>query len=222
MTPSVFRPDRLEIAVIVCCLCGMGTNAQTSVSAFRPGPPIKPGVENASADTGGRTKSSFTQSPYQIGTDDVLTISVWHETDLSRDVPVRPDGRISVPLVGDIQAAGKTTLELQGELKLALSKYVKSPEVTVIVSDIRSRRVNVIGQVTRPGTFPLTQSMGVLDALAEAGGLRDFAKRKSIYVLRVMPDGTRERLNYRYVDVLKGSHDSQEIILQTHDTVVVP
>jgi polysaccharide export outer membrane protein len=222
MNHNVFRPYRLILVVIVSCLWGMDTYAQTNVSALRTTPPVKTSEENASTDPGVRTKVSVTQLPYQIGTDDVLTISVWHETDLSRNVPVRPDGRISVPLVGDIQAAGKTALELQGELKLALSKYIKSPEVTVIVSDIRSRRVNVIGEVTRPGTFPLTQSMGVLDALAEAGGLRDFAKKKNIYVLRVMPDGTRQRLDYRYLDVLKGNHDSQEIMLQTHDTVVVP
>jgi polysaccharide export outer membrane protein len=121
-----------------------------------------------------------------------------------------------------MQAAGKTAMELQQDITIALAKFVKAPEVTVIVSDIRSLRVNVIGQVTRPGTYPLTHSMGVLDALAEAGGLRDFAKKKDIYVLRVMPDGTRERLSYRYLDVLKGASGSLEIMLRTHDTVVVP
>ena len=152
----------------------------------------------------------------------MLTISVWHEPDLSRSVPVRPDGKISLSLVGDVAAAGKTATELEGQLKLALAKFLKDPQVTVIVSDIRSQRINVIGQVTRPGTFPLTQSMGVLDAVAQAGGLRDFAKKKDIYVLRVAPDGRRVRLAYKYENVLKGNHGSQELILQAHDTVVVP
>lgn len=160
--------------------------------------------------------------PYRIGVDDVLNISVWHEPDLTRTVPVRPDGKISLPLVGDVMAAGKTAVTLQGELKLALSKYVKDPELTVAVAEIRSRRINVIGEVNRPGAYPLTQSMGVLDALAQAGGLRDFAKKKDIYVLRELPDGERQRLPYSYENVLKAKHGAQDITLEPHDTVVVP
>jgi polysaccharide export outer membrane protein len=162
------------------------------------------------------------QPAYRIGVDDVLNISVWQEPDLSRTVPVRPDGKISLPLVGDVTAAGKTAMELQGELKLGLTKFVRNPELTVIVADIRSRRINVIGQVSKPGTFPLTQSMGVLEALAAAGGLRDFAKKKDIYVLRMSPDGKRQRLSYAYENVLKGKTGSNELMLQPRDTVVVP
>jgi polysaccharide export outer membrane protein len=159
---------------------------------------------------------------YKIGVDDVLTISVWHEPDLSRTVPVRPDGRISLPLVGEIQAAGVTAPALEDQLKTALAKFVKDPELTVMVAEIRSQRVNVIGQVQHPGTFPLTQSTGVLDALAWAGGLREFAKKNKIYVLRTYADGRRTRLNYNYKAVLEGKKGAQDIILQSNDTVVVP
>lgn len=175
-------------------------------------------------DRGTRTVPAVSDvtAPYRIGADDVLAISVWHEPDLSRTVPVRPDGQISLPLVGDVTAAGKTAVELQGVLRAALTKFVKDPEVDVIVSDIRSQKINVIGEVTKPGSFPLTQSMGVLDALAQAGGLRDFAKKKDIYVLRVLPDGRRLRMKYSYQAVLKGGKNAQELMLQSHDTVVVP
>jgi polysaccharide export outer membrane protein len=166
--------------------------------------------------------ASGTNSPYHIGVDDIITISVWHEPDLSRNVPVRPDGKISLPLVGDVQAAGKTAMGLQAELKTSLAKFVKDPELTVIVSDIRSRRINVIGQVNRPGAYALTQSEGVLDAIAQASGLRDFAKTKDIYVLRETADGKRLRLHYDYQNVIKGKKGAQDIMLQPRDTVVVP
>ena len=159
---------------------------------------------------------------YRIGVDDILTITVWHEPDISRNVPVRPDGKISLPLVGEVQAAGTTTPELERSLKETLAKFIKDPEVTVIVAEIRSQRINVIGQVMHPGAFSLTQQMGVLDAIALAGGLRDFAKKGSIYVLRASADGNRTRMPYDYKAVLKGKSSAQEILLKANDTVVVP
>jgi polysaccharide export outer membrane protein len=187
------------------------------------------GVESIGT-TGGvsfsATRSTIAQNAglpaYRIGVDDVLTITVWHEPDISRNVPVRPDGKISLPLVGEVQAAGTTTPELEKQLRASLAKFIKDPEVTVMVAEIRSQRVNVIGQVMRPGAFALTQSMGVLDAIALAGGLRDFAKKGSIYVLRASTNGNRVRIPYDYKAVLKGKHDAQEILLRANDTVVVP
>lgn len=198
----------LLAVAISCPAWGQADNRQGLVS------PPAPGDSNPQAASSPRQ--------YRIGVDDVLTISVWHEPDLSRTVPVRPDGRISLPLVGEVEAAGKTTPELEEELKTSLGQYVKAPELTVIVSQIRSRRVNIIGQVMHPGTFTLTQSMGVLDALAAAGGLRDFAKKKHIYVLRETGTGRRVRLPYDYKNVLQGKKNAQDILLQANDTVVVP
>lgn len=159
---------------------------------------------------------------YRIGVDDILSVNVWHETDLSRNVTVRPDGKISLPLIGEVRAAGKTPTALQGELQSDLAQFIKDPQLTVIVAEIRSRRINVIGQVMHPGTFSLTQQMGVLDAIALAGGLREFAKKNKIYVLRETAAGRRVRLEYKYRDILRGKGNAQDILLEPHDTVVVP
>lgn len=113
-------------------------------------------------------------------------------------------------------------MELQEEIRISLGQFLKDPEVVVILSEMRSKRVNVIGQVARPGTYPLSQSMGVLDALAVAGGLKEFAKKNKIYVLRIAPNGQRARIAYNYNNVLKGKRNIQDLTLLPRDTVVVP
>lgn len=176
----------------------------------------------SSADLKSTFTSAAVSKDYKIGIDDILTVNVWHEPDLSRNITVRPDGKISLPLIGDVQAQGKTPPQLQAELRSDLAQFIKDPELTVIVAEIRSRRVNIIGQVVHPGTFAMTQQMGVLDVIAEAGGLREFAKKNKIYVLRETSAGQRVRLDYNYRDVLSGKHNAQDILLQANDTVVVP
>ena len=208
----------LSAAVFACCLSATPfVQAQLSAQTAQLDPDA-----GSSGSGNARVLSAAAQRQYHVGADDLLTISVWHQPDLSRTVPVRPDGLISLPLVGEIQAAGKTTPELEDEIRAALTHYLKDPELTVMVAQIRSRRVNVIGEVGHPGTLELTQSMGVLDAIAAAGGLRDFAKKNKIYVLRETADGQRTRLHYDYEAVLKGKRTAQEIMLQANDTVVVP
>jgi polysaccharide export outer membrane protein len=159
---------------------------------------------------------------YVIGVDDVLAVSVWKEPDLSRTLPVRPDGKITLPLLGDVQAAGNTAGQLQRELRNSLASYVAVPEVAVIVQEVRSRKFNVVGQVAKPGSYSLSESMTVLDAIAQAGGLGIYAKSNAIYVLRVRPDGSSMHLPFNYKRVLKGTNLSQNVKLQPHDTVVVP
>lgn len=183
--------------------------------------PLQAGGET-SADLTSALSGQPVSKDYKIGIDDVLTVNVWHEPDLSRNITVRPDGKISLPLVGEIEASGKTPPQLQAELRTDLAQFIKDPELTVIVSEIRSRRVNVIGEVIHPGTFAITQEIGVLDVIAEAGGLKEFAKQKQIYVLRETSAGKRIRLNYDYKDVLHGKNNAQDILLQANDTVVVP
>lgn len=180
------------------------------------------GTSEASAALNSSIKDSPVAKDYVIGVDDVLAINVWHEPDLSRSIVVRPDGKISLPLLGDVKAAGKTPPQLQSELQTDLTRFIKDPALTVIVAEIRSRRVNIIGQVSHPGTFALTQQMGVLDVIAEAGGLKEFAKQKDIYILRETSAGQRIRLAYDYRDVLRGKKNAQDILLQADDTVVVP
>jgi polysaccharide biosynthesis/export protein len=159
---------------------------------------------------------------FVIGDDDMLAINVWKEPDISRSIPVRSDGKISLPLVGEVQAAGRTPLKLEQEIASRLKNYIDEPEVTVIVQQINSQRFNILGLVNKPGAYALTSSATILDAIALAGGFRDFAKQKSVYVLRQNPDGTEKRIPFNYKDVVKGKNASQNIKLEPRDTVIVP
>jgi len=159
---------------------------------------------------------------FVIGNDDVLVVNVWKEPDLSRSIPVRSDGRISLPLIGEVQAAGRTPLKLEQEIASKLQPYLEEPEVTVIVQQINSQKFNILGQVAKPGSYAITNSATVLDAIALAGGCRDFAKRGSIYILRHNSDGSESRISFNYKDVIKGKNMAQNIKLRSHDTIVVP
>jgi polysaccharide export outer membrane protein len=159
---------------------------------------------------------------FVIGNDDVLAVSVWKEPDISRSIPVRSDGKISLPLVGELQATGRTPLKLEQDIASKLKSYIEEPDVTVIVQQINSQKFNILGQITRPGVYPLTNTATVLDAIALAGGFRDFAKQKSIYVLRQNADGTQTKIPFNYKQVLKGENPAQNIKLQAHDTIVIP
>ncbi len=157
-----------------------------------------------------------------IGADDILAVNVWKEPDISRSVPVRSDGMISLPLAGELQASGQTPHQLEIAIAGKLKSYISEPEVTVIVQEIRSQKFNILGQVARPGSYPLTNASTVLDAIALAGGFRDFAKQKNIYILRQNPDGGQSRLPFNYKEVIKGKDAAQNIKLQPRDTIVIP
>jgi polysaccharide export outer membrane protein len=159
---------------------------------------------------------------YQVGVDDVLNINVWKEPDLCRVIPVRPDGKITLPLIGDIQATGKTPIALQQEIHDRLTSFMSVPEVTVIVQEVKSMKFNIVGQVAKPGSYPLSEPTTVLDAIAQAGGLGVYAKSSNIYVLRTRPDGSAVKLPFHYKQVLKGANSAENVRLQSRDTVVVP
>jgi polysaccharide export outer membrane protein len=159
---------------------------------------------------------------FVIGNDDLLVVNVWKEPDVSRSLPVRSDGRISLPLVGEVQAAGRTPLQLQEEIANKLEKYITNPQVTVIVQEINSEKFNILGQVAKPGAYSLTHETTVLDAIASAGGFRDFAKQRAIYILRKNPSGGESRIPFNYKEVIKGKNPEQNIRLEPRDTVVVP
>jgi polysaccharide export outer membrane protein len=159
---------------------------------------------------------------FVIGNGDVLAINVWKQPDITRSLPVRSDGRISLPLVGEVQAAGLTPLTLEANIKGALQAYLTEPEVTVIVEKINSEKFNILGRVAKPGAYPLTDPTTVLDAIALAGGCRDFAKNKAIYILRVNADGSESRIPFNYQSVIKGKNLEQNILLRPRDTIVVP
>lgn len=203
-------------------LVSAGLFAQTESA---PAPPVpgsdKSAAQNSTPETRPAAKGHSDDS-YVIGSDDMLAISVWKEPDVSRTVPVRSDGKISLPLVGELQAGGQTPRQLEQEITKRLQSYISEPEVTVIVTESKSQRINILGMVSKPGTYLLTGSATVLDAIAMAGGFKDFAKKKSIYVLRAAPDGTQQRIPFNYNDVIKGKNPEQNIKLMPHDTLVVP
>jgi polysaccharide export outer membrane protein len=129
---------------------------------------------------------------------------------------------ISLPLVGEIKAVGNTPIQLQEHLAEVMKKYVSDPQVTVVVEKVSSLNFNIVGEVNRPGYFPLTRRMTVLDAIAMAGGFKDFAKTKKVYVLRTSAQGTEQRLPFNYKEVIAGKNPQQNIELQPGDTIVVP
>jgi polysaccharide export outer membrane protein len=159
---------------------------------------------------------------YVIGSSDVLAITVWKEPEVSRSIPVRPDGRISLPLVGEIQAAGRTPIQLEQDIAARLQTYISKPEVTVIVEQINSEKFNILGRVVKPGSYLLSGTTTVLDAIALAGGFQDFAKQGGIYILRPNPQGGESRLAFNYKQVIKGNHPEQNVRLEPHDTIIVP
>jgi len=194
---------------------GAGASAAPSTAA-----PSTAAAASQNADNSTAPKPH--DDTFVIGNDDVLAINVWKEPDISRSIPVRSDGKISLPLVGEVQAAGRTPLKLEQDIASKLKSYIEEPEVTVIVQQINSQKFNILGQVNKPGTYPLTNSATVLDAVALAGGFRDFAKQKSIYVLRQNADGSQTRIPFNYKEVVKGQNPGQNIKLQPRDTIVVP
>jgi polysaccharide export outer membrane protein len=157
---------------------------------------------------------------FVIGVSDVLAITFWRDPRLSGDVVVRPDGRISLPLLNDVPAAGSTPEQLASVLEATAAKYIADADVTVIVKEIHSRRVFVVGQVTNPGMVVLSGDMNVLQLIAMSGGLLEYADKKNLVIVRT-ENGQERRFKFNYNDVLKGKNLSQNILLQPGDTVVV-
>ena len=171
-------------------------------------------------DVAGAMPADATPPDYVLGSDDQLHITVWKETDFTVTLPVRPDGKISLPLINDIQAAGLTPMQLRVSITEKLKKYIADPRVTVVVTAMNSRRVFVSGEVLHTGAMPLLPNMTMLQALA-AAGFTQFANLKGIYVLR-MENGKQVRIPFNYRQVIKGNHPEQNILLRPGDTVVVP
>lgn len=154
---------------------------------------------------------------YIIGPEDVLRVAVWREPELSGDFPVRPDGKISLQLIGELQAAGVTPEQLGKNITEGLSKYMTRPEVSVAVRQVNSKKYFISGEIQRPGSYPLLNPTTVLSALVNAGGFRDFANTKKIVILR----GT-DRFYFNYKDVIKGKKLEQNIYLENGDQIIVP
>ena len=175
-----------------------------------------------STDSAGAERKTATSDPnYVIGGQDVIDIAVWKEPELTRTVPVRPDGKISLPLLNDVQAAGLTPTQLAAELTESLKKYVTNPQVTVIVTQINSQRFYVTGEVNRAGAYPLLPNMTLLQGLTSAGGFTQFANQKKIFLLRT-ENGKQVKHPFNYKDVINGKSPEQNVVLKAGDTIVVP
>jgi len=201
-----------------------GTNLLLLVGAFLVAPPWGQEPENKTpipAKTSGTVSQISVDPDYKIGPQDVLRIDVWKEPDISRTIPVRPDGKITLPLLNDVQAAGMTAMQLAASLHDSFSKFLTNPQVTVTVTEINSRRVYITGEVVRAGALPLLPGMTVLQALSSSGGFTQFAKTKNIYVLRT-EEGKQVKHPFNYKEVVKGNLQGQNILLQPGDIIVVP
>ncbi len=159
---------------------------------------------------------------YAIGPSDVLEVNVWKDPELSAKVPVRPDGKISLPLIGELQVSGLTAMNVQLIVANKLKEYIANPEVTVIVTEIKSRTYVVVGKIAHPGSFDLSKPTSVLDAIAIAGGFLDFAKVSKVYIIRKDDSGKTLRLPFEYKKVINQRNTAENIDLKNGDTIVVP
>ncbi len=211
------RPKFSFFFLLVAFFCAVSPAMQAQGSPDKK--ESKP-AEKAAGDES-KTAAATLDPSYVIGEEDQLNINVWKEPEITRTVPVRPDGKISLPLINDVQASGLTPSQLALSITERLRKFIAEPQVTVIVTQINSRRVYIMGEVSRPGAYPLLPNMTVLQALSSAGGFSQFANLKGIYVLRA-ENGKQTKFPFNYKDVIKGQRAEQNIILKPGDTIVVP
>ncbi len=198
-----------QIALAVALVLASLASAQSAAPA--------PAADSASTQTSAASQAG---PDYVLGPDDVLHVAVWKEADLTATLPVRPDGKISLPLLDDVQAAGLTPKQLADSITEKLKKYIADPRVTVVVNQINSKRVYMVGEVAHTGPMPLLANMTVLQAISSAG-LTQFANTKGIYVLRT-ENGKQQKMPVNYKKLVKGEQISENYVLKPGDTIVVP
>ena len=188
--------------------------------AGRAQSPARPAPSTPPARAASAAVAPTIPKDYVIGVEDVLNVVFWRDKDLSAEVVVRPDGKISLPMLNDVAAAGMTPEQLAEAVQRAATKFVRDPGATVIVKEIRSRKVYVIGEVAKPGTFPLGGDMNVLQMIAEAGGFLEDAKKDEVTIVRV-ENGQERRYRFNYNDVIRGKRTQQNLHLLPGDTIIV-
>jgi polysaccharide export outer membrane protein len=211
----MFKVNFLALALVVAAGSAVGAAAQgqTKPEPAKPQSAPPPNPAGTGTDAVG---APVDPNKYLIGPEDILYVKVWREPDFTLPVAVRPDGKITMPLIGDVEAAAQTPLQLTKTVTELLTKYVNNPEVTIFVTDVRSKKYYIIGQVNREGAFPLVTPTTVLDALVNAGGFKEFANTKKIKVLR-----GNKVFNFNYNEVTKAKHMEQNIYVENGDHIIV-
>ena len=205
------------LATAAPCAAQAG-NAASTLSTAAPAPTTTTAAPTQTANV---APAVVVPPEYVIGTDDVMKIDFWRDKELSSEVTVRPDGKISLPLISDVQAAGLTPAQLRDRILDEAKKYVEDPTVTVAVKTINSRKVFITGEVKKGGPYPLTGSMTVLQLISIAGGLGDYARGEKIMIYR-SENGKQVSFKFNYKEVLNGQKLAQNIELKPGDTVAVP
>ena len=211
---------RCAAAVVLFVWCAASAPAAQSSSAPKGASPAT--ARNSSPAIPSSTATPpFVPADYVVGADDVLTVYFWREKDVSGDFVVRPDGRISLPLINDVDAAGLTVEQLRVRLTEAGNKVLQEPTVTVIVKEIHSRKVFITGQINKPGAYPLGAPITVMQLITMAGGVQEYADGENIQIIRV-ENGRQVSQKFNYNEVKKGKNLQQNILLKPGDTIVVP
>ena len=212
---------RLALTAAILMVAGLTAAGQTKPQEPKANEPKQPSAATPSPNSPEKTAESSAAAvdpnKYLIGPEDVLFIRVWREPDFTLPAAVRPDGKITMPLVGDVQAGDQTPMQLTKTITELLGKYLNNPDVNVIVTDVRSKKYYIDGEVLKPGTYLLVTPTTVLEALSNCGGFRDFANSKKIRILR-----KGNILHFNYKDVSKGKNLEQNILIESGDHIIVP
>ena len=209
------------LAFVGSLVCVIAVACQLPVFAQATPPPQAPPATPAAPPAVVRPADVVVPGNYVIGTDDLLGIVYWRDKEMSTDARVRPDGRISIPLINELQAAGLTPEELQKKITEESKKYVEDASITIVVREIHSLRVFITGEVNKPGPYPITSATTVMQLISLAGGLREYANSKNIMIMRKEGD-KQTSLKFNYKEVAAGKNLKQNIDLKPGDTVVVP
>ncbi len=216
-------PARLWVALTfaVIMILGMRSGEATQLPRIPVAPSLEATGQNAPADSGAPKPKSI-DAAYLIGPSDVLGISVWKDTELTRTIPVRPDGKITLPLIGDLAVSGLTAEAAQELIAQKLKEFISDPQVTVIVQEVKSRTYSILGKVAKPGSYPLGKPTAIIEAIAIAGGFQDFARENKIYIMRPKSDGTVETIPFDYKKAIRRHNPEENVELQSGDTIIVP
>jgi polysaccharide export outer membrane protein len=208
------------VRVVLGCVVLLGASV-ASAQPQKPAATAQSMPATAAAAVAPRATDPVVPAGYLIGTDDVLSIVFWKDKDMSAEAQVRPDGRIALPLINEVQAAGLTPEQLRERITEESKKFMEDASVTVVVRQINSRKAFITGEIYKPGTYPLTSPTTVMQLIAMAGGLREYANAKKIVIMRT-ENGKPTSLPFNYKDIVEGKNLQQNIELKPGDTVIVP